>query len=360
MTPPVRRRKTPAAAETAQALYRSGAVAQMLHMPVATLRVWERRYALTNTALSPSGQRLYSAGDVRRLALLKQLSDQGHAIGSLAPLTMEELQDVSATHAQALALTQPEQAPHRPESTVPWRLAVVGRGLASRLQRPALLRHLDRALQVLGPFDDVAQAAAALAAPGGMPAPDAWLLHQPQLHDGWWAAAEAAVPAWRPDQDSPVPVAVLYGFAADAVCEAVADRGVALLREPQPDVALAQWLRRWAAASPRRSPAEPAGLPTPVGTGDATGPRRWDEAALARFAAQSSTVPCECPRQVAELLLQLSRFETYSVQCQHRSPGDARLHAFLAEVAGASRARFEQALEQVARHEGLRLPVSPG
>ena len=50
--------------------YRSGAVARMVRMPVATLRVWERRYRLSSPALTPSGQRLYSAADVRRIALL--------------------------------------------------------------------------------------------------------------------------------------------------------------------------------------------------------------------------------------------------------------------------------------------------
>ncbi|MCY7314557.1 MAG: MerR family transcriptional regulator, partial [Rubrivivax sp.] len=99
--------KAPAAANRSgpapTAQHRSGAVARMLRMPVATLRVWERRYRLTQPALSPSGQRLYSAGDVQRLALLKQLTDLGHAIGSLAPLDMRQLQQVAATHAQALA-----------------------------------------------------------------------------------------------------------------------------------------------------------------------------------------------------------------------------------------------------------------
>ncbi|MCY7312929.1 MAG: MerR family transcriptional regulator, partial [Pseudoxanthomonas sp.] len=87
----------------AASLHRSGAVARMLRMPVATLRVWERRYALTQPELSPGGQRLYSADDVRRLALIKQLTDLGHAIGSLASLDMAHLQRVSATHAQLLA-----------------------------------------------------------------------------------------------------------------------------------------------------------------------------------------------------------------------------------------------------------------
>ena len=65
---------------------------------------------------------------------------------------------------------------------------------------------------------------------------------------------------------------------------------------------------------------------------------------------------CECPHHVAELLMQLSRFEAYSAQCEHRSPADAELHAYLGSVAADARASLEAALEQVALHEGLLLP----
>lgn len=337
--------RPPRAPKTAPpALHRSGAVARMLRMPVATLRVWERRYALTDTALSPGGQRLYSAEDVQRLALLKQLTDLGHAIGSLAALDLARLQQVASTHAQALAATQAGQR----AAAVParaWRLGVVGKSLGVRLQRPGLLRRLGRPVELLGPFDDVAQAAAALA--GGRPA-DAWLLHEPQLHPGWLAAVGAAAPALVS-----VPVAVFYGYAADTVCEALAVRGVTLLREPQSDLALAQWLRGWAeAAGAQAAGRAAAAAARPV----ETAPRRWSDAALSDFAALSTTVACECPRHVAELLVQLSRFEAYSAQCAHRSAADADLHEFLGRVAADARARFEAALEQVALHEGLLLP----
>jgi len=328
-------------------VHRSGAVARMLGMPVTTLRVWERRYRLTQPALSPSGQRLYSADDVRRLALIKQLVDLGHAIGTLAALDMPQLQRVGATHAQVRAGSgNGERADEAPCSRAgPWRLAVIGAGLGRRLQRPALLRQLGRPVVLLGPFDDAAQAAAALSDRDL----DALLLHEPQLQDGWSAAVEAAAPGLVG-----VPRAVLYRFAADATCDALARAGTALLREPQPDAVLAQWLRSlWAGAPnrpPSREPSAPSTEPVP--------PRRWDDAALADFAGRSSTVACECPRHVAELLVQLSHFEAYSAECEHRNTADAELHAHLRQVAAAARARFEAALETVALHEGLVLPPS--
>lgn len=203
--------------------HRSGAVARMLRMPVATLRVWERRYHLIQPSLTASGQRLYSANDVRHLAMIKQLSDLGHAIGSLARLDREQLRAVAATHAGTLASRVP---PARP-----------GGVMGNRLREP-----------------------------GGVADP---------------LLPVTAVPA-----------------------------------------------------------------------------RRWDDAALADVAGLSSTIACECPRHVAELLMKLSHFEAYSAECAERSaqdPDDAVLHAYLQQVAGSARAMFEAALERVAVHEGLLL-----
>jgi len=315
----------------------------MLRMPVATLRVWERRYRITQPALTPTGQRLYSADDVRRLALLKQLTDLGHAIGTLAALDMRQLQQVASTHAGALAARTSEVVAREPAPAHPWRVAVIGAALAARLKRPALRQRLARPMQWLGPFADAAQAEATLR---GEPV-DVLVVHEPRLHEGWLAAWQAAAPSL-----AAVPNAVLYRYAAEPTCAALATAGVALLREPQNDTVLGQWLQGVLHTLP---PARPAarGPALPLAT---VPPRRWDDAALADFAGLSSTIACECPRHVAELLLQLSHFEAYSGECRHRSAADAELHAHLQQVTASSRARFEAALEHVALHEGLILP----
>jgi hypothetical protein len=331
-------------------LRRIGAVARMLHMPVSTLRVWEQRYRLTQARLSASGQRLYAADDVQRLALIKQLTERGHAIGSLAPLGMAQLQDVASAHAGAQALARSNTVPLAAGSSAPrpWRVAVIGPALGVRLQRPALLRRLGRPLQVHGPFATVAQAAAAVKGADL----DALLLHEPQLHAGWLGATEAAAPSF-----AAVPKAVLYGFASDAVCESLASVGIGLLREPQPDAVLAQWLGHLASAQPvLPAPSQPA-ADVPPSAAPTVPPRRWDDAALIDFAGRSSAVACECPRHVAELLVQLSHFERYSADCENRSPADAALHAYLHRVAAEARASFETALEHVALQEGMLLPA---
>ncbi len=329
-------RRRPAAARPAEPAdeprFRSGAVARMVRMPVATLRIWERRYNVSRPALTPSGQRLYSAAEVRRLGLLKQLTDLGHAIGSLAPLDWAQLQAVANTHASTVA---GQRAPAAKAPAQPWRLAVVGTALAKRLQRASVRLALGRSMEVSGVYATVRQAAAAL-----RHSPfDALLVHD--------ARPDARV---RPQSLREMPLAVLYRFAAEPLCEQLAADNVALLREPQGDTALGQWLRSVASNTPITVHA--ATMPSD----EAVRPRRWDDAQLTDFAGLSSTIACECPHHVAELLMQLSHFEAYSAECADSSHADAQLHGFLRGVASTSRALFEDALERVAVHEGLLLP----
>lgn len=306
-------------------------------MPVATLRVWERRYRLSSPALTASGQRLYSAADVRRIALLKQLSDLGHAIGTLAGMDLSGLQEVAATHARTVTRTLGAPSPR---AAVPSRVAVVGEVLARRLDRPGVRRRLAGPLDIVGPFADADAAAAALVR---QPA-EILLIHTPSLHANWLNELRQSAPTLPA-----VRLAALYRFAAEPVCEQLAAAGVALLREPLSDAVLGQWLAGLVGRPAAALASLPADEPAPA--------RRWDDAALIDIAGLSSTIACECPRHIAELLMQLTHFERYSAECAHRSPADAELHAYLGAVTAGARARFEEALERVALHEGL--PIGP-
>ena len=74
-----------------QPSYRSGVAARLAGIPVDTLRIWERRYAIVAPTLSSGRQRLYCQQDIHRLGLIKQLVDLGHPVGSLARLDQATL-----------------------------------------------------------------------------------------------------------------------------------------------------------------------------------------------------------------------------------------------------------------------------
>ena len=78
----------------AQPTFRSGAVARMAGMPVATLRIWEQRYQAVRPTTAASGHRLYLAADVERVTLLRRLTEQGHAIGLLAALDTDQMREM--------------------------------------------------------------------------------------------------------------------------------------------------------------------------------------------------------------------------------------------------------------------------
>ena len=330
-----------------QPTFRSGAVARLARMPVATLRIWEQRYQAVGPSTAPSGHRLYSAADVQRVQLLRHLTEQGHAIGEMARLTAAQLQRVANTQAINTAGARGQKTP-RTRSTRPppqqaaMRVAVVGRALAQRLQRPAVAQRLACLWLVTAVFDSLTEAAHA--APDA--AIDLLLWQAPGLQPSALPELKAAQRARRAKR-----VAVVYRYAGAAAKRAFAGTGASVLRDPDDDAALGAWLA--ALQGPSGAMAE---QPLSALAQGAVAPRRFDDAALTAFAGLPSAIACECPRHLAELLMQLSDFETYSADCASRNPADAELHALLQRVAGVSRTLFESALERVARHEGLMLP----
>jgi len=62
-------------------LYNIGVVARMTDIPVATLRVWERRYGFPDSARTAGGHRLYSEHEILRLRWVKARIDEGMQTG---------------------------------------------------------------------------------------------------------------------------------------------------------------------------------------------------------------------------------------------------------------------------------------
>ena len=328
----------------------------MADMPVSTLRIWEQRYQAVAPTTAATGHRQYSADDVERVVLLRQLTRHGHAIGTLAALSAEQLRELSRAHLAALTVA-PEGAQARTQAL---RIVVVGRAMARRLERPAVLRRWPVAPTLVAVFDSLADAAQATATQKSPPI-DVLVWQAPGLQADALPGLLAAQAAWRARH-----VAVAYRFAGATARDALMNAGASVVHEPADDAALVAWLSSLAPLSadetrqqpPERSPqgADPWSMAAPnAGAGPAPA-RRFDDAALTDFAGLSSGLACECPSHVAELLMQIASFERYSAGCASRSPADAELHAYLNRVAGAARILFEAALERVATAEGLTLP----
>jgi MerR family transcriptional regulator, light-induced transcriptional regulator len=336
-------------------LYRVGAVARMTRVPLATLHNWERRYNITQTMARASGHRLYTAAAVQRVFLLKQLVDVGHSIGSIAHLDDERLHEVAATHVR----TMMAPTPTLPAARKPWRVAVVGNAMLHRLLSAGISRKLERSLNIVATFSSVARMSESTE---GVVV-DTLLIQVAGLHRESLAAAQSAGKAVGATN-----IAVCYGLGTNSRREEFEAAGINLLRMPQDDADLAIALQEvhdhaMTQTHPTEIDDAPAarllktGLPAWLAEPPLTPPpRRYDDAVLADFASLSSTISCECPQHVADLLTRLSAFEIYSTECEQLTPADAELHGWLKQIAGTARALFEMALQRIAVHEGLMLP----
>ncbi len=324
--------------------YRSSAAARMVNIPVATLRVWERRYSVVGPSQAPSGHRLYSSQDVRRLVLIKQLVNKGHAISMLARLETHQLQDLASEAEQAEAAVSTGQAmvPVRAPSPAiadEVRLLLVGHGAGARWTE--CLRGL-QGVRVIGALDEsAASEMAAQQMRADLILADLGSVHMESVD--WLGRLMRHVGARQ--------MIVIHGFANSQVLEALRARAAVLRRSPlHPDEfrqTVVEAVRGWFSVG-QALQALPDPAPAP----------RFDSADLVTLIAQMPKVACECPKHLAELITLLGQFETYSADCESRQPADVALHAYLYRIAGHARAMMEEALATVAIAEGVSLPRS--
>lgn len=321
-------------------MYRSGVAARLAGVPVDTLRIWERRYSVVGPRLSVGRQRLYSTADIGRLKLIKQLVDMGHPIGAIATLGTDVLAGMRAAtwslqDGSRLGWAGPEKAREV-------RVALVGPLLVAEQIAKTLS---GRALEVVGRCADAATAASALKDVGA----DIAIIELPTMRDADLALVESIQAACGAAR-----AIVLYRFAPSAVVRRMRTAGHAVARATS-DAMEIEALCLSLARHPRLEASDTLHLL------EAAEPRppRFDARSLAELASASRTVECECPRHLADLVLDLGSFERFSAECASRNPSDVALHLDLQRAAGLARSIVERALERVAIAEGFSLPAPP-
>lgn len=316
-------------------VHRIGAVASLSGVPVSTLRVWESRYGAFRPQKSTGSQRLYNDEDVLRASLLRQLTEAGHAISTVANL--------DASHLGALLYQQRSSARDRRDAQPGPRtvnLALVGWPLAMRIQSATFMQNVtDISVCVNDALKDLDEAADHVFAGR----PDILMVSVNSLQMNSHTAIRHLA------EKHQIPrVIVLYRFGLEKVIQAMKLAGMIVKREPVPDAELAELIQSVVLIDARQSLGS-------ADTGVMIPQRKYSDETLIRVARISTDVLCECPRHVAELISQLVSFEKYSQDCLNKSIQDAHLHAQLSAISGSARALFERALEMVAQHEGIEL-----
>jgi MerR family transcriptional regulator, light-induced transcriptional regulator len=326
---------------TPAALYKIGAVSKLSGVPVPTLRIWQTRYKAFTPATSQGQHRLYSDEDLRKAALLKTLTLQGHGIRLIAGLDHAQLQQLLQTSADmGRAASQRIAHGKVPADPAPRAWGVVSHSLAERLQSSAF--QTDQGGSPMAIHEVWADLHEAQNSPLNRPL-DVLMVMVNSLNEQ--TAHQILALAHQLGTRLTV---VLYGFGQTKAL-AQLNRGACVVhRNTLDDATLADIVQSARApwAAPVRAWPE---------AGQTISPRQYSDAVLQRVANIPSQVLCECPRHVAELIGQLGRFEDYSRDCQSQSTKDRALHAQLNTMAASARSLFEDALRMVAEHEGISL-----
>lgn len=310
--------------------FRIGAVERITGIPANTIRVWERRYGLVKPYRDPTGTRLYTKADVEYLQQVRTLIDAGDTIGFIAAMEPEQL----PARIESLA-NMPNRGLSRRRRTGLAPLLLVGPTLAERLgdiDLPGYTVHAS--------FETVNDARGA-----SLPNHSNAVAVVEFEHLAADAAVELA--RWR-DDASLTALVVVYNYARSSDVAAFRKKGLLMLREPIDAEMLRHVLltrKYW--LTPDQQPGDYLSEPIP--------PQRFTKKQLVSLALVQSSVSCECPRHLAELLISLSAFERYSQLCEDRSTDDAAVHAMLRGATAHARSTMESALQRVIEHERLDL-----
>ena len=311
--------------------YGIGAVARLTGISVHTLRVWERRHDAVAVTRSEGGRRLYTAEDVERLTLLKRLIDRGETISQIAGLTLAQLRARLENFEQQISERLDRQPGRR-------RVAIFGEFPGVDFEDAILNAEIVVCDSRLERFRaDLRDAN-----------PDTLVIELPIV------TPETRRLASDLRRDSGAHhVIVVFGLGARADIRLLADEVEFVMRAPVSRDELARAVAGGAAPQPGRAPASERAQRAVTPAHGSVSARRYSRNQLGRLAAAESSVDCECPSHLAELVDRLSTFEEYSADCESRNREDAALHAYLHSTTAQARMLIEEALERVVEAEAL-------
>jgi DNA-binding transcriptional MerR regulator len=296
-----------------------GAVTRLTGITTHTLRKWESRYHAIEPIRTDSGRRLYTQAQVDRLLLLRDLVRQGHQISALASMSDESLRELLGAGREPDVALELDRA------------IVVGEGLPTRLIEDAAGREIEFV------HSDA----------------QAWLA-RPEFDEGERCALMVELPTIPADAVARLSalrrehfprVVVVYGFASRKTLRSLMDAGVVCLKNSSASSELLSNLEVTADGISLLDLIDREALPS----------QRFSAESVARLAAMAPNLQCECPNHIAQLVMDISAFERYSMECEDQNPADRALHARLRLISAHARALFEQAIAELAEHEGLSL-----
>lgn len=308
-------------------LYGIGTVARLTGLKPDTLRVWERRYGLGASHKSATGRRQYSQADLEHLQLVAALVNSGSRIGEIASTERKTLEMLLRSRGKGGRAALPAPKP---------RVVFIGLQLCEWLdEHQGCLAGVD-ALLVRVPLADITPVVCEDIGRADSLVVECANLGGPQTRQ----LADLM-------RDLDVEKALLtYQFASERWLQALEQQNIAATTFPPDPAYLAFELAR-SVASKSTSQGD-----SNLGDLMSAKPRQFDEMQLRAARQLQSSLECECPRHITDLIRSLSHFEEYSSSCSVENWHDAAVHACIYAYTSQARWLMERALQAVLEERG--------
>ena len=268
-------------------LYGIGTVARLTGIKPDTLRIWERRYQLGASHKSSSGRRQYTQADLEHLQLVAALVSDGARIGEIAASERRTLEMMLRAREENARNPLPEPKP---------RVAFVGHGLCDWLEEHQGCLVNVNATLVPGSLGDMD--AEVLAEIGTV---DGLVVESGALNNARLEAVEILARTLQADN-----VLVLHQCSSERWRDVMESKRFFGADYPPDSSFLAFHLSR--------SVAEKASNAGAVNLGDLVQgkPRLFNESELTAARTVQSSIDCECPRHITDLVRALATFEEFA------------------------------------------------
>ena len=314
--------------------FRIGSVSRLTSIPTDTLRIWERRYGVVSPERSKSGTRFYSHSDITRLALIKQLVEQGNAISTVANLTELELK-------KRIGLNQNiNNSSQEKDTTLPCKVIVCGDALPLFIQNK---QDELQGLEIVASFKNPFEAESEL---GKLDA-DILLMEFPAFQDQDIGPVQTILK--RYPNLHPI---LVYGFATRATLELLNKLHISTIRAPIDAYRLKSECQK--ALNGRYLASVESDVTVDV---ESIPSRRFTQQQLMNLANQQqpNSVKCECPKHHADILYSLYAFEDYNIGCQTSNDEDVLLHRYIYDCTIRARYMMEQSLTRLIETDNLNI-----
>ena len=316
--------------------YSIGAVSRLTGITVHTLRVWEQRYSAIEAERTVSGRRKYTSHNVDRLMSLKFLVDRGCQISSIATLSENELKKHLSQYNDKKSKSSLVKNKGKPS------VAIYGEYLPIKIKK--INYNLDDFTIVFCGAD-----LDSFKADASRIKPDIIILEFPVIDEHILRLVKELHRVTKSRR-----IIVIYSFARSVDIKRINDDITRTMKAPVTLEEIFNTISLVDLPIPNNNETkievkseQPIEFTAPA--------KRFSRKTLAVLGDISSSIACECPQHLTELVTGLSNFEDYSAECVSQSPKDAELHTYLQSVTANCRASMEEALEKVAIAEGINL-----